>query len=297
MNARFIIFLVFIISASALFSQETAVAEKNYCVSDIDYKLYQEINKYRESRGLSKITLSKSLCYTAYLHAFDLYHNWTESSDCNMHSWSGKVGGAIFCYPKDQDERRRKNVWNKAREITGFPGVAYELVYKDDLLQSDVLIALDMWSSTVAGRNYLLNEDKWKDKEWLSIGVAVYNNYVSVLLSAVKDPKGVPSLCSKIRSVVDETAKQTVNSDVVASPQQIGRQVPGLFYIIGTSTDDLKYAEKMLKSFISSGYTGAKIIQSGAKYRVVMVECNTLEQASKEQARCSQTVKDCWILK
>lgn len=310
MCTRYVFFLLFIFLMGNISPQNLPKTEQDYCVSDTDYKLYMEINKYRESRGLNKINLSLSLCYTAYLHAFDLYHNWESGTNCNMHSWSGQVGGPAFCYPTDQDDRRKKNVWNKAREITAFPALAYELVYQDDLLKTDVLIALDMWGSTVAGRDYLLNEDKWKDKEWQSIGVAVYNNYVSVFLSNAKDPKGSPTLCKDINdkivdmplnssSVSNITPKQSPPSAKSESTNKlsIGVQEEGVYYIVGTSTDDIKYAERMYNSFVREGYNDAKIIKSGNKYRVSMAECKTQEEANKARLRCSKTVKDCWILK
>lgn len=312
MCTRCIIFLLFISLTGNISSQNVPKSEQNYCVSDTDYKLYTEINKYRQSRGLNKIDFSLSLCYTAYLHAFDLFHNWKSGTNCNMHSWSGKVGGTPFCYPTDQDDKRKKSVWNKAKEITGFPAPAYELVYQDDLLQTDILIALDMWGSTVAGRDYLLNEDKWKDKEWQSIGVAVYNNYVSVFFSNVKDPKGSPILCKDVKdkttvetplkssnTVSDIIPKQSTNTvqSVSNATLDIGVQEKGVYYIVGTSTEDIKYAERMYKSFVSEGYNDAKIIKSGNKYRVSMAECKTQEEANKARLRCSKTVKDCWILK
>lgn len=195
---RRLVFLVaFGLSASTGAWSQNAVRQgppvpSSFCIGKVEQELYLALNKFRKENNLPPIPLSASLSYVAALHAKDLFLNHPDQGNCNPHSWSAKGFWAPFCYPRD--ENKKNSVWDKPRELTRYPGKAFEIVYSENnpLIRDTILM---VWQGEDYFRSFLLNTGKWLGKPWNAIGIAVYENYACAWFGESVDPEGGVSVC------------------------------------------------------------------------------------------------------
>jgi len=200
MNTHIKLALTFfvMVSISPFTKQSFAIEDiSEICLSKEEKALYDEINQYRKRRGLNTIKLSRSLSFVAKQHAFDLANNNVTSKKCNMHSWSDNERWTGCCYTNDHKEARC--MWNKPKELTDYPGDGYEIVfystYEYNFGRTYSKDALDSWSKSKGHNSVILNLGVWKNINWSSIGIGIFEGYACVWFGKEEDLKGTVLLC------------------------------------------------------------------------------------------------------
>lgn len=163
-----------------------------FCIKESEMKLYRMVNAYRLENSLPPVPLSRSLSFIASLHVKDLFLHHPDQGPCNFHSWSNQGPWKPFCYPRD--ENNKNSVWDKPRELTCYPGKAYEIVYwENNPVVIDTVISV--WKTEAYFNSFLTNSGKWLGKQWSAIGIAVYENYASAWFGEVADPDTPVGVC------------------------------------------------------------------------------------------------------
>jgi hypothetical protein len=186
----FFLLLVFIISAPS-FKKD---ASDDICLSPHEIELYQLMMKYRKSKKLNDVKLSRSLSLVAQEHARDLYENKPSHGNCNPHSWSDKGKWKSCCYPSDHS--RAECMWDKPRELTSYSSNGYEIVayFSNGISPGQ---ALEMWKKSPEHNDVILNKSIWKKISWNAVGIGIYKNYATVWFGESKDAEGAPEICKK----------------------------------------------------------------------------------------------------
>ncbi len=177
------------------------VKVNNAVISDEEYKLYQLIMNYRQSKKLPKIPLSKSLTYVAQVHCKDLVLNKPDQKEgCNAHSWSDKGKWTSCCYTPDHN--KASCMWDKPRELTNYDGDGFEIAvgsseeqFKDFEVKAE--FALESWKKSKNHNNVIINLDVWKDTKWNAIGVGIHKGFATVWFGKVVDKEGAPERAKK----------------------------------------------------------------------------------------------------
>lgn len=146
-----------------------------------ELKLWQDLNQYRKSLRLPPIPLSPALTRVAQAHAADLRDNPPKGA-CNLHSWSEKSGYSACCYTADHSQA--DCMWNKPREIAGYPGPGFEIAAYSTYPKPDWL---GQWKSSPGHNQVMANLGKWKVQEWKSVGLAIRKPYAVVWFGTVAD--------------------------------------------------------------------------------------------------------------
>jgi len=167
---------------------------ENICLSDAEQWLARLINEYRKENHLKPITISRSLSFVARTHACDLAENYKLNRQCNMHSWSDAGNWSACCYT--QDHKQARCMWDKPRELTGYPANGYEIsFYSTRKYSSPEALAADIlkgWQESKSHNEVILNQEIWKDIEWKAIGIGISENFATVWFGEVIDPEGDP---------------------------------------------------------------------------------------------------------
>lgn len=151
-------------------------------------QLADRINAYRVSRGLPSIPRSRALGIVAATHARDLARNYRGGGDsCNMHSWSQASMWSGCCYTPDHAQS--KCMWQKPKELTGFPGFGYE-VSASSSGSIDPDGALRLWQSSSGHHAVILNQGMWANSQWRSIGAAIYGGFAVAWFAKEADAAG-----------------------------------------------------------------------------------------------------------
>lgn len=164
------------------------------CISQDEQKLYELINRYRKTRKLHAIPLSKSLTHVAQLHAKDLAENGFDHPRCNLHSWSSKGKWSSCCYTPDH--ARAQCMWDKPRELSSYSGDGFEIAYFSSASVAPEQ-ALEAWKKSKGHNMIVVNESQWKDFKWNVIGVGIYKGYACVWFGTEEDKEGIPGRCIK----------------------------------------------------------------------------------------------------
>jgi hypothetical protein len=139
------------------------------------WMLVDLINDYRRRSRLPEIELSRRLTVVAALHVRDLAHRMPHADGASLHSWSLDsrwIGGQ---YRTDQQETW-PIMWEKPKELTGYPGYGFEIAAAK---VRDPHYALEAWQRSPSHLNVILNRDLWDDErwQWQAIGAAFYQGY------------------------------------------------------------------------------------------------------------------------
>lgn len=167
-----------------------------------DYSLADFINDYRVQNGLEKVPISAKLTVVAETHARDLVNFYDpKKGKCNLHSWSENGDWTSCCYAFGEDHAYC--MWDKPKEITGFPGNGYEIaaVAKNDTMTPD--LALILWQGSPGHHDVIVNSGIWSDREWKAMGAVIYGGYAIVWFSDVADPDYGPQKGSGVLSPKD----------------------------------------------------------------------------------------------
>ena len=174
-------------------SEETRVIDalKAMGVSEKEAKLYYIINAYRESKGLQKLSFSKSLTIVARTHVSDSNTYTPENQrdsrgmQGNLHSWSNHGSWTPVVYTSDH--QYEANMWSKPRELTSYTGNGYEISssYSGNITPED---ALDLWKNSSGHNAVMTTQGDWSDLK--TMGVAIDGKYAHVWFGSDADPAG-----------------------------------------------------------------------------------------------------------
>ena len=174
-------------------SEETRVIDalKAMGVSEKEAKLYYIINAYRESKGLQKLSFSKSLTIVARTHVSDSNTYTPENQrdsrgmQGNLHSWSNHGSWTPVVYTSDHEYAA--NMWSKPRELTYYTGNGYEISswYSGNITPED---ALDLWKNSSGHNAVMTTQGNWSDLK--TMGVAIDGKYAHVWFGSAADPAG-----------------------------------------------------------------------------------------------------------
>ncbi|HEU4325346.1 MAG TPA: CAP domain-containing protein [Roseiflexaceae bacterium] len=151
------------------------------------------INDYRQSRGLGRVPVSRSLTQVAQLHVKDLVENSPDSGSdnrglaCSLHSWSNKGNWTPVCYTSDHEYA--SGMWNKPREITNnvYNSNGYEISFWISTGATPAA-ALDAWKNSAAHNQVILQQNGWPS--WRAMGVGMRDGYAVVWFGEITDPAG-----------------------------------------------------------------------------------------------------------
>ncbi len=260
-----------------------------FCISQKEYKLYQLINQYRSKLSLDPIPLSKSLCYVAKTHAADLSANYSKGDDCNMYSWSDKGEWKPFCYPSDQN--RKNDIKDKAKEISGYPGKAYELTYWDN---TDVSLeeVVSFWNSIPYTSAILSNTEKFANLSWLSMGVGIQDGYILLWIGEKEDVEPFTTICETGEQIHHKSISNTFVLPATAAADGSGSQH---FYIIIGSYNQTADANAAVKSYNEMGYPNAVVVEGQGKIRVAIDHFSGKDEADAALTTYRNKFKGAWV--
>lgn len=182
-----------VLACTLLSSDPPSLSRSTACISAEEQKLYDIIMEYRKEKHLESIPISESLTYVAQTHAHDLMDNYKFDVDnlCNPHSWSTKGEWTSCCYTSDH--KKASCMWAKPKEITGYPGNGYEILYYSSG-GANAQEGLDGWKVSPGHNPLLINSGTWANVKWKAIGVAIYKEYGMVWFGDEPDPNA-PGVC------------------------------------------------------------------------------------------------------
>jgi hypothetical protein len=293
-------FWIFLFITLAIF-QSNAIAQNipdkkipdTYCLNEDELQLFNLLNRERQQKGLPKLELSKSLSYVAYLHVRDLYINRPDTvKGCNMHSWSSKGQWTPFCYPRDQTKRR--SIWDKPKEITLYPGSAFEVVYYSEDKTGPVEI-IELWKGVTPSAALIFNTGKYMKNHWKSAGVSIYKGYASLWLGESKDPETKIRLCSSDSVINSVVSKPSSKSNITR--EDISQASLGQYYLIFGSYPNFQLARQAQIDLINDGFKNAFIFEKEGKFRTALDKYETMEAARAAKKQLPNKYKNAWILK
>jgi len=289
MNSLFkVVFFVLFIS-SQLWAQTESKIPQDFCISQQEYKLYSLVNTYRSKLALDPIPLSKSLCFVARTHAKDLAAYYPIGDDCNMHSWSNQGNWESFCFPADQS--RKNDIKDKAKEISNYPGKAWEITYWENS-EIDVALILEFWNSISYTSSMIGNTGKWAAKEWKSMGVGIQDGYVLLWLGEEVDVEPSTSICETGEVISNNSVAVVATKEADSPKKEAGDEQ---YYIIIGSFSQASDAESAVASYHQMGYPNAKIIETQGRIRVVIDSFHSQEEAEEALKEYKKKFQGAWI--
>jgi len=322
--------LILLLAYVAVSAQEKSVKKETkpvvpseFCISSDAMILFNMINDFRRSNKLPVISLSPSLCYVATLHIDDLITANAADNGCGVHSWSDKGSWKPCCYSKDP--ARNACMSNKPKELTGYQGAGYEVVYWGEETATPVA-AMEIWRSTPISKSVFLNQDKWQSKQWKAMGVALSDGYAIVWLGDKPDVHADLKLCGTDSLVLKSTAANVQpNVEKSTMPQQIPAKVQKpapvtskqqdapvqevsqtiketetnteRFYLVVGSFRSEEQAVQRVDELKSKGHKEAAILKGENVYRVTIGEFTTREEAQKKLNKLAADFKGIWIFR
>ena len=160
-------------------------------LSEKEAKLYYGINAYRESLGLPKLSLSKSLTTVARTHVADSNAHTPENQvdargiQGNLHSWSAYGSWTPVVYTSDH--QYAANMWSKPSELTSYPGSGFEISAWYSLTMTPE-VALDSWKGSPGHNAVMTTQGMWSDLK--TMGVGIDGKYAHVWFGQDADPAG-----------------------------------------------------------------------------------------------------------
>lgn len=324
---KMILYLVLTILAFQGFASEKSISNVgndtvNNGLSQDELILFNMINDIRLQNKLTFIPLSQDLCTVAKTHIDDLIKWKPQDKGCSLHSWSGSGKWTSCCNTKEVFGIQCMK--SKPREITGYAGDGYELIYwgEENATPEE---AASLWRDVDASLNMILSHDKWSNYQWKAIGVGIKNGYAVLWLgdtiSAKTDHKAIVSknasqqpktkVADVKKTVVLE--KNTASSEVAAKPKtshpniQIEKETKGeenskpsinetgkKYYLIVGSLKTPEDANIELKKIKSKGFPDAFIVEGGI-YRIAISSYDAINKAAKRKNELKDTFPGIWV--
>lgn len=284
-NFKLLIVFLMVIAFQPLFAQHQI--PDDFCIGSNELKLYNLINKYRKEHKLPEIALSKNLCYVAKLHVSDLQYNRPDTAGCNLHSWSAEGDWAECCYGRDKFNNTCMT--SKPKELTSYPGNGYEIAFWESV---DAIpeVVLDLWLSSSASNDLILNKNIWKDKAWKAFGVGILKGYAVVWFGADADAEEGVKICN-----TGETAGRLI--DKVKTQENITNANTQKYYLIIASYSDEKTAQAEVSKYKAKGFRNPSVVRSGDNFRVSLGNYPSQEEALAAKRKLGEKYKTAWVLK
>ncbi len=260
---------------------------EDFCISTQELKLYNLVNKCRKENNQSEVSLSKNLCYVAKLHVSDLFYNHPDTGMCNLHSWSDKGIWAECCYGR--------NIFNntcmtaKPKELTAYPGNGYEIAFWESV---DAIpeVVLDLWKTSSASNDLILNRGIWEDENWTAFGVGMLKGYAVVWFGSEADSDEGVKICS-----TGEMAGRLIDKVQLEDKPQINSETR--YYLIIASFKEEAQAKSEVARLKKRGFRSPSVVLSGENFRVSLGNYATPEEATAAKKSLNEKYKAAWLLK
>ena len=275
-----ILFLVLYIKNS--FAQNSS----SFCVSQDELSLFQEINKYREMMGKTPLGLSNSLSYVAMKHLEDILQHKPDTGICTPYSWSYGNELDSCCIATTQESLLCSR--NKPLFLSEYPDIAYEMIYYDDH-KADPLNALRFWKSVKLSKDMLLGEGKYADFEWVSIGIAIQKEYVSVWLGIVPDIISETPLCNTDEVIKFVLPKELEGKKFLSKPDN-------KFHIVMASAANMEEIKVKFERLKKTDIKQLRIVKAKDRCRIIVGSYSDRKEANQQLKKYKKYVKDAWIL-
>lgn len=285
----------------------------NY-ISQDETILYNMINDMRRQNNMPSIPLSSDLCKVAHVHINDLIVSKPQEKGCSLHSWSAKSKWTECC--NTSDAVGLECMKSKPREITGYPGNGYELIYweEEDATPSD---AAALWQQVDASADMILCRGKWKSYQWKAMGVGLTDGYAVLWLGdkADKINNTESKINAKQQNTSDDSKTEKLNesvsksdpSKVLKQPAEVlnsdeakvisGEKPATKFYLIVGSVKTSEGAKSELKRVKAMGYPEAFILEGDGVYRIALTSYKNNKEASHALQPLRSDFPGIWIYK
>lgn len=235
---------------------------------------------------LPAVPLSKSLCYVAKKHAMDLVINKPDTNTCNFHSWSDKGNWEACCYEKDIKDKTC--MVTKPKEITSYPGYAYEIVYWENK-SANADKAFNQWRETSASRALITNFKEWENYQWNAVGIGIYKGFAIVWFGEEMDKQNGVRVCGSNQIIENKAPEKKEEQRIVSSET-------GRFYVIVGSFNTLDDAKNQLNTFIQEGFKKARVVTKENKFRISLADYPSMDEATKAKNELPSKYKGAWVL-
>ncbi len=264
------------------FAQNTS----SFCISQDELTLFQEINKYREVMGKTPLGLSNSLSYVAMKHLEDILQHKPDTGICSPYSWSygNEMDSCCIATTKKSLLCSR----SKPLFLSDYPDIAYEMIYYDDH-KADPQNALRFWKSVKLSKDMLLGEGKYADFEWVSIGIAIKNEYVSVWLGIVPDIIDKTPLCNTDEMITFVLPKGMEGKNFLSKPDN-------KFHIVMASAANMEEIKVKFEKLKKTDLKQLRIVKAKDRCRIIVGSYTDKKEASRQLKKYKKYVKDAWIL-
>ena len=307
------LFTLFVSTFSTTASAQQVSIPEEVCMNGFEQQLYTLIDTYRSENEAHSIALSKKLTFVAKLHARDLYHNRIDKDSCSMQSWSDKGFWSACCF-SERDNSKQSCMWDKPKEITGYGGKGYEVIYNGG---SEPKRIMELWKGSSFYSDILKNSGRYADKDWAAVGIGQYKNVTVVWFGEVEDDQKDVKKCSGAEPEYDLKTGTTMtsgnlvnngtsdvttltgndNTSVDATTSSNTGLESGKFYLIYGSYSSEEYANAAVRQ-LSGQFPQARVIKTNDsdRYRIALYEYNTKEEAREGQNKLDYTYVGAWVL-
>jgi cell division septation protein DedD len=285
-------------------------------VSQDETILFNMINDMRRQNKLPSFPLSAGLCKVARTHIADLIKYRPQDKGCSLHSWSGNGKWTSCCNTKELFGIQCMK--SKPREITGYPGEGYELIYwgEDNATPAE---AAELWKQVEASSDMILSRGKWSAYQWKAIGVGMKDGYAILWLGDAEDGSTMDVELKENPVVPKPAAKEATTGKTAPSEKEIAKPKTTVkpkatvpvqdkkemfvsvesqkFYLIVASYKEFESANSVLKEVRSQGYPSAFILYQEPLHRVVINSYETYEKASAQKNELKDKFAGIWIFK
>ncbi|MDO9254430.1 MAG: SPOR domain-containing protein [Bacteroidales bacterium] len=285
-------------------------------ISQDETILFNMINDMRRQNKLASIPLSHDLCKVAQIHIADLIKWKPQEKGCSLHSWSGSGKWTSCCNTKEVFGIQCMK--SKPREITGYQGDGYELIYwgEDNATPAE---AAALWKEVGASSDMILSKGKWSAYQWKAIGVGIESGYAVLWLGDAKDKNEQDNTTEKVPAVqqpiakVEKTEKANttekdnartkpyVKQKEVKGDEKVVQPVAGeaatMYFLIVSSVKTSVGAEAELKKVKLKGYPDAIIIKGESVYRISIASYNSVQKAANKKNQLKDTFPGIWVFK
>lgn len=189
--------------------------------------LFNLINDMRRQNKLPSIPLSPELCKVAQTHIADIIKWKPQDKGCSLHSWSGSGKWTACCNTKEVFGIQCMK--SKPREIAGYQGDGYELIYwgEDKATPSE---AADLWKQVAASSDMILGRAKWKGYQWKAMGVAIKEGIAilwlgdSIINNANEKPDNYSPVTKKASAKETGVVKAPEIRNDIVKPKNVVKQ-------------------------------------------------------------------------
>lgn len=283
--------------------------------------LFNMINDMRIQNKLPAIPFSSDLCKVANTHIADLIKYKPQDKGCSLHSWSGSGKWTSCCNTKEVFGIQCMK--SKPREITGYKGDGFELIYwGEDKATPEEAAAL--WKQVDASSDMILSRAKWSGYQWKALGVGMKDGYAILWLgdsinSKVQDnlPDYIPEVAKPAAKAAPVVKQPVIEKEIAKSKPEATKpkteslpkssnvsetavkqpvsNINGKFFIIAGSFATSEAAGKELKIIKQKGYPAAFILEGESLFRIALTFFDTKDKADIVKNELKDIFPGVWV--